>query len=43
MIGNSDRRGMKPNILVRGDALRLIDHEMAFQDHLLVVDVRCQV
>jgi hypothetical protein len=37
MIGNSDRGGMKPNILVRGDSLRLIDHEMAFQDHRLLM------
>lgn len=37
MIGNSDRGGMKPNILVRGDDFRLIDHEMAFRDYLLFV------
>lgn len=37
MIGNSDRRRDKPNILVWGDALRLIDHEMAFQDYHLIV------
>jgi hypothetical protein len=37
MIGNSDRGGIKPNILVRGDSLRLIDHEMAFRDYMLVV------
>jgi hypothetical protein len=37
MIGNSDRRSAKPNILVRGESLRLIDHELAFQDYLLVV------
>lgn len=37
MIGNSDRGGMKPNILVRGDSLRLIDHEMAFRDYMLIV------
>ena len=37
MIGNSDRGGMKPNILVRGEAFRLIDHEMAFQDYLLIM------
>jgi len=36
MIGNSDRGGMKPNILVRGDSLRLIDHEMAFRDYMLI-------
>lgn len=35
MIGNSDRGGMKPNILVKGDAFRLIDHEMSFQDYRL--------
>ncbi len=35
VIGNSDRGGMKPNILVRGDSFRLIDHEMAFQDYRL--------
>ena len=39
MIGNSDRGGMKPNILVRGDSLRLIDHEMAFQDYRLLVNL----
>ena len=32
MIGNSDRRVIKPNILVRGSEFRLIDHEMAFRD-----------
>jgi hypothetical protein len=37
MIGNSDRGGMKPNILVRGDTIRLIDHELAFQDYRLIV------
>lgn len=37
MIGNSDRGGMKPNILARGDSFRLIDHEMAFQDFRLLV------
>lgn len=37
MIGNSDRGGMKPNILVRGDSFRLIDHEMAFRDYMLIV------
>lgn len=37
MIGNSDRGGMKPNILVRGDTFRLIDHEMAFQDYRLFI------
>ena len=36
MIGNSDRGGMKPNILVRGDTLLMIDHEMAFRDYLLL-------
>lgn len=36
MIGNGDRGGMKPNILVRGDNFRLIDHEMAFHDYLLI-------
>lgn len=35
MIGNSDRGGMKPNILARGDSFRLIDHEMAFRDYML--------
>ena len=37
MIGNSDRGGMKPNLLVRGDSFRLIDHEMAFQDDQLIL------
>jgi hypothetical protein len=37
MIGNSDRGGMKPNILVRGDSFRVIDYEMAFQDYRLIV------
>jgi hypothetical protein len=37
MIGNSDRRGIKPNILVLGDNFRLIDHEMAFRDYMLIV------
>ena len=36
MIGNGDRGGMKPNSLARGDSLRLIDHEMAFRDYLLI-------
>ena len=36
MIGNSDRGGLKPNILVRGDGFRLIDHEMAFRDYMLI-------
>jgi hypothetical protein len=27
---------MKPNILVRGNSFRLIDHEMAFQDYRLI-------
>ncbi|MFZ1773720.1 MAG: HipA family kinase [Rhizobiaceae bacterium] len=36
MIGNSDRGGIKPNILVRGDSFRLIDHEMAFRDYMLL-------
>ena len=36
MIGNSDRSRMKPNILTRGDSFRLIDHEMAFRDYLLI-------
>jgi hypothetical protein len=37
MIGNPDRGGMKPNILVLGDSFRLIDHEMAFQDYRVLV------
>ena len=37
MIGNSDRRDARPNILVRGDAFRLIDHELAFRDYLLLM------
>lgn len=40
MIGNSDRGGMKPNILVIGDTLRPIDHEMAFQDYRLFVPAK---
>ncbi len=37
LIGNSDRGGMKPNLLAKGDQIRLIDHEMAFQDFRLLV------
>ena len=29
--GNDDRRAEKPNLLVRGDALRMIDHELCFK------------
>lgn len=36
MIGNADRGIVKPNILVRHDELRVIDHEMAFRDYLLI-------
>jgi hypothetical protein len=33
MIGNGDRRKDKPNLLVRGEHFRLIDHELAFRDY----------
>lgn len=36
LIGNGDRRDIKPNILVRGDDFRLIDHELAFRDYMLL-------
>lgn len=29
--GNDDRRAEKPNLLVRGDELRIIDHELCFR------------
>ncbi len=35
MIGNADRRKDKPNLLVRGEHFRLIDHELAFCDYAL--------
>ena len=33
-IDNVDRRGTNPNCLVRGDDLRIIDHELAFPPYL---------
>lgn len=37
MIGNADRRKEKPNLLVRGEQFRLIDHELAFRDFSLFI------
>lgn len=37
LIGNSDRGGLKPNILARGDEFRVIDHELAFRDYALLI------
>jgi len=34
-VQNIDRRSENPNLLVRGDALRLIDHELAFSHRLV--------
>lgn len=36
MIQNPDRRADNPNCLVRGDDLRIIDHELAFAHGLLI-------
>ena len=36
IIQNPDRRSENPNCLVRGDALRIFDHELAFAHRLIV-------
>ena len=35
LVGNSDRRDDNPNCLVRGDDIRIIDHELTFPDDRL--------
>lgn len=37
IIQNSDRRSENPNCLVRGDDLRIIDHELAFAHRLILL------
>jgi hypothetical protein len=36
IIQNPDRRGINPNCLVRGDELRIFDHELAFAHRLVI-------
>lgn len=36
VIENPDRKVANPNCLVRGDEIRIIDHELAFSGHLLL-------
>lgn len=36
IIQNTDRRGDNPNCLVKGDELRIIDHELAFSHGLIL-------
>jgi hypothetical protein len=36
IIQNPDRRGINPNCLVRGDDLRIFDHELAFAHRLII-------
>lgn len=36
IIQNSDRRSGNPNCLVRGDDVRIIDHELAFAHHMII-------
>ena len=37
IIQNPDRRAENPNCLVRGDDLRIIDHELAFAHRLILL------
>lgn len=37
LIGNADRHSTKPNLLVKGNDIRIIDHELAFNDYLLIL------
>jgi hypothetical protein len=37
IIQNPDRRAGNPNCLVRGDQLRIIDHELAFAQRLILM------
>lgn len=36
IIQNPDRRAENPNCLVRGDEIRIFDHELAFTHHLVI-------
>ena len=36
LIANPDRRAENPNCLVRGEELRIYDHEMAFTHHMVI-------
>ena len=40
LIENPDRRDGNPNCLVRGDAIRIIDHELAFPDNRMIIGWR---
>jgi hypothetical protein len=36
-IDNPDRRSVNPNCLIKGDEIRIIDHEMAFHDNSQII------
>jgi len=40
IVGNPDRRDKNPNCLVKGDELRIFDHEMCFMDALMLPFLR---
>jgi len=39
IVQNPDRRADNPNCLVRGDEIRIIDHELAFSHGLVIGSV----
>lgn len=40
IVGNPDRRDTNPNCLVKGDELRIFDHELCFMDALMLPFLR---